>query len=234
MDYLAVVAVAFAPGVFWLWYFYSRDSFEPEPKKLIARTFGLGVLLGVPATILELFFAHSLLLSALVAPVIEEGLKYAGVRLTVYRSAEFDEPMDGIIYAAAIALGFASIENGFYLLATYLRALDAQQPLQVMSPLGAVASVFTIRALISVPSHVLFSAMWGAALGRAKFSSAGRPHTLVRGALLLAILCHGLFNLSASWLPEGALGVLLVVAVLWRLLRRRIREALSASPYHRS
>jgi RsiW-degrading membrane proteinase PrsW (M82 family) len=230
VDYLAICAAAFAPAVFWLWYFYSKDKLDPEPKRLIAKTFLLGMLLGVPATFLELLFINSLAVSVVIAPAIEESLKYAGVRFTVYRSAEFDEPLDGIIYAAAIALGFASVENVFYLLATYFSVTDAEPPLEVMSPFGAVASVFAIRALISVPSHVLFSSMWGYALGRGKFLQPAEARALIRMGLLYAILCHGLFNFSASRLPEGALGVLLLVAILWRVLRRRIRETQRETP----
>jgi RsiW-degrading membrane proteinase PrsW (M82 family) len=224
VDYLAISAVAFAPAVFWLWYFYSKDRLDPEPKRLIAKTFLLGMLLGLPATVLELLFLDSLTVSIAIAPAIEEGLKFAGVRFTVYRSSEFDEPLDGIIYAAAVALGFASVENVFYLLAAYFSVTDAAEPLAVMSPFGAVASVFAIRALISVPSHVLFASMWGYALGRGKFLPAHEAAPLIRWGLLYAILAHGLFNLSAARLPEGALGILVLVAVLWRLLRRRIRE----------
>jgi RsiW-degrading membrane proteinase PrsW (M82 family) len=41
MQYLVL---GFAPGVYWLWYFYRRDELEPEPKKLIIRA-----VLSVPA-----------------------------------------------------------------------------------------------------------------------------------------------------------------------------------------
>jgi RsiW-degrading membrane proteinase PrsW (M82 family) len=232
VDYLGICAIAFGPAVFWLWYFYSKDKLDPEPKRLIAKTFFLGMLLGLPATFLELLFLDSLVVSVLIAPAIEESLKYAGVRYTVYRSAEFDEPLDGIIYAAAVALGFASVENVFYLLAIYFSVTDAEPTLEVMSPFGAVASVFAIRALISVPSHVLFSSMWGYALGRGKFLPAIEARMLIRWGLVYAIVCHGLFNFSASRLPEGALGVLLLVTILWRVLRRRIREVQTNAPRH--
>ena len=233
MNYVVLFAAGFAPGVFWLWYFYSRDRFEPEPKKLIAQTFGIGMLLGIPATIMELVFVESLAASVLVAPVIEEGLKYAGVRLTVYRSQEFDEPLDGIVYAAAIALGFASLENAIYLVATYLGATDPEQPLQAMSPFSAVASVFAIRAVLSVPSHVLFSSLWGSALGHAKFSDPHHGRKLIRIGLFLAIFTHGVFNLLASYLPHGALGILLLIAGLWVVVHRKIREAHRSSPHPR-
>ena len=46
----------------------------------------------------------------------EELAKFLAVRLFVYRNKEFNEPLDGIIYAAAAALGFASLENVLYVI----------------------------------------------------------------------------------------------------------------------
>ena len=115
MDTLTILALGLAPGIFWLWYFYRKDKLEPEPKHLIIKTFFLGMVSAVPAIILETPF-KGLLLTVIAAPVIEEYLKYFVVRRTIYNHAEFDEPMDGIIYAAAAALGFASAENTLYLL----------------------------------------------------------------------------------------------------------------------
>ena len=111
LNYAALLAASFAPGVFWLWYFYRKDKLEPEPKKLIIKTFFVGIVLGIPATCLEILFTESLIVIVFIVPCIEEVLKYSGVRLTVYRRPEFDEPLDGIIYTAAVALGFASIRE---------------------------------------------------------------------------------------------------------------------------
>ena len=233
MIFILLLLAAFAPGLFWLWYFYKKDQLEPEPKRLIVMTFLLGMVLGIPATLLEFLFTQSLLAIVLVAPIVEEGLKYSGVRLTVYRSAEFDEPLDGIIYTAALALGFASVENWLYLLAAYFNATDIAQSTEPLSPFGVVTSVFVIRAFLSVPSHVLYSSMWGSALGRAKFTDPARGNAMIRRGLLLAILCHGLFNLFASHFPEGVVEEVILMIVMWVIVLRSIREGQKASP-HRS
>lgn len=233
MHYLILFVLSFAPGLGWLWFFYRKDRLEPEPIRLIVRTFFIGMGLGIPATLLELLFSESLFVTVAIAPVVEEALKYGGVRLTVYRRPEFDEPLDGIVYTAAVALGFASIENALYLFAAYLNAVETAASLRVLSPFGVVTSVFVVRALLSVPSHVLYSSMWGYALGKAKFSDPLVRRGLIGRGLGVAILCHALFNFFAAHLPQAALAELILIVVMWKAVLRRIDEGLRLSPHHR-
>lgn len=211
--------LAFAPGAFWLWYLYRKDRWEPEPRHLVLQSFAWGLVIALPAALLELAFVWSeFLLIVIAAPVIEEYLKYWVVRRTVYPREEFSEPMDGIIYASATALGFASIENVGYLFS----AREAE----ILGP------VFWGRAIFSVPGHVLFSTIWGAALGRAKFvEHSANQSALIRAGLLTAMIAHGLFNLLALLQIVGAIGLLLFSFVAWKLLHRRIEDALAQSPY---
>ena len=50
MGYLVF---GFAPGLFWLYYFYKKDKYEPEPKKAIIKTFFLGIIAAIPVCIAE-------------------------------------------------------------------------------------------------------------------------------------------------------------------------------------
>lgn len=220
MDVLLLFAAGFAPGVFWLWYFYRKDKYEPEPQRLVLRTAGFGVLAAVPVAIVgepfnELFFVAAVI----VAPIIEELAKFAVVRFTIYNNREFNEPMDGIVYAAAAALGFASIENVGYIAHQYSH-----------EGLLSASSTFVFRALLSVPGHVLFSSLWGYALGRAKFQPRElRARTIVLG-LLLSMLGHALFNL---FLIVGLSFVLffLLLPYLWKRLNRNVDDLLAGSPF---
>nr|BAL53364.1 hypothetical conserved protein [uncultured Acetothermia bacterium]BAL59637.1 hypothetical conserved protein [Candidatus Acetothermum autotrophicum] len=216
---LWLVVLAFGPGIFWLWYVYHKDRWEPEPRALVLRTFLWGMACALPAALLEIPFAWSgVFLIVIAAPAIEEYAKYFVVSRTVYRQLEFNEPMDGIVYAAAAALGFASIENLLYLLAA--------QSQDILTP------VFIGRALFSVPGHVLFSTIWGAALGRAKFvSDLARQRALMHSGLLTAMAAHGLFNLLAMFELFGALGLLVFLFFAWKFFHRRIEEALAESSY---
>lgn len=96
---LFVIVLGFAPGIFWIWYFYRQDKWEPEPKKLITKVFLYGIVIALPVLFLEMPFLFSeLLLAVVAAPIIEELFKFFTVRYSVYKNREFSEPLDGIIY----------------------------------------------------------------------------------------------------------------------------------------
>jgi RsiW-degrading membrane proteinase PrsW (M82 family) len=220
MNFLEVAAVAAAPAIFWLWYFYRRDRYEPEPKLLILRTFFLGALITIPVAFIEGILPISdLILAVLAAPIIEEVAKFLLVQQTVYHSREFDEPMDGLIYAASAALGFATLENIVYISTVYLT-----------SPLEEVLVVYALRALLSVPGHALFSSMWGYALGRAKFDP-NRGSGFILAGLTLAIILHGVFNFFLYSSPALALGVFALILFAWWFVLRLSEDALRRSPF---
>ncbi|MDQ7782538.1 MAG: PrsW family glutamic-type intramembrane protease [Desulfomonilaceae bacterium] len=221
MEALFILTLAFAPGLFWLWYFFKKDKLEPEPLHRIRNCFFLGMAVVIPSAFVEVPFDRVHPHAALVigAPIIEELAKFLVVRYTVFRSAEFDEPMDGVVYAAAVALGFASLENVFYLFAEYHRGAHS----------FALVTIF--RAILTVPGHALWSSMWGYALGFAKFSDAKFRKKLIVEGLLLAMALHALFNflcLTGTILP---LGMLVLVPIMWRMTSRRIKSALEQSPH---
>ena len=205
---LELLFLAIAPAAFLIWYIWKQDSYEPEPLHLVAWVFFLGALAVIPAAVIELLFPEGVVSSAFVAPVVEEAAKFLVVFLAIYRNPEFDEPMDGIVYAAAAGLGFATIENILYVLE------------------GGIA-VGIIRAIASVPGHVIFSCIWGLALGRAKFRPASGRTVIVIAGLFLAMLLHGIFNFSLSVFE--ALGLLLIIVVIipfsWWMTCRNIKSA---------
>ncbi|MDX9755138.1 MAG: PrsW family glutamic-type intramembrane protease [bacterium] len=224
-----MILLAFGPGIFWLWYFYRKDRLEPEPKMLVLQMFVLGMLVVIPCALLELLYPwNNLFLLVVGAPVIEEMGKFLVVRYTVYKDQEFDEPMDGIIYAAAVALGFASLENLMYIVSYYLHAVATVSEGRTWE---ITFGLSFSRALLSVPGHVLFSSMWGFAMGVTKFMpdpTRSRPY--VQGGLVLAIVLHGIFNLICGT-PIGAMALLVFVFLAWRMVLTRIEYALRNSPY---
>jgi protease PrsW len=182
---LLVILIALAPCVFWLWIIYKRDKYAPEPMSLIIRTFLLGAAIAIPVAIVELAVSPAgnttslTLLEAayqafIVAGITEELGKFLVVRLTMYKSIYFEEPADGLVYAAAAALGFAALENIVYLFTYGWKAI-------------------LIRGLVSNLAHVLFSGFWGYPLSLHKL---GIPKS--RGwvwlGLIAAILAHGIFD----------------------------------------
>jgi RsiW-degrading membrane proteinase PrsW (M82 family) len=209
---ILLTILAFAPGLFWLRFFYRKDQLEPEPKQLIFRMFVVGLLIFFPAAILERPFAqYHLALVLVVAPVVEESCKFLAVRQLVYKNREFDEPMDGIVYAASVALGFASLENLGYL----MEALQS----------GVFVSTYVLRAILSVPGHVLFSSLWGYTLGLAKFAPAKFRNKIILQGFISSIVVHGIFNFFATISAIFAVGMLGFVFILWKMVNQRIRRA---------
>jgi RsiW-degrading membrane proteinase PrsW (M82 family) len=113
----------FAAIVYWF------DRYEKEPKLLLGVTFFWGVIIAAGgAFIINTVFGIGIFLAtnsevaaefgtvSIIAPIVEEFLKGLAVAIVflLFRK-EFDSVLDGIIYAAIAALGFAATENTFYI-----------------------------------------------------------------------------------------------------------------------
>jgi len=217
-----LLLLAIAPAAFWLWYFYRRDRYEPEPLSWVLLVYLLGIAVTIPVALVEGVMGEVLpefLIVVLVAPVVEETGKYLVVRKTVYESVEFDEPVDGIVYSSAAGLGFATLENVVYVFA----ALETSLALALGTGL--------VRAVLSVPGHVLFSAMWGYSLGKARFIPEEKRPGVIAVGLVLAMASHALFNLLLFDSIGFAILVLVVVPVLWISVQKRIDQSLLSSIY---
>jgi len=220
MD-LELIVVALAPIVFLAWFVYTRDRYEREPRRLIVKTFLLGAVLVVPVIVAELLGSLFLPPSAdpvalllhflLVVALVEESSKYVAVRISVYGSREFNEPMDGLVYGAIAGLGFAAPENLLYVLSR-----------------GAALGV--IRAILSVPGHALWGSLIGYYLALQKFTGARRAGLV---GLSVAVTLHTIFDYG---LVEAAplLGIVLasgVVVAGWIIFFRFTKTAHAASPF---
>jgi RsiW-degrading membrane proteinase PrsW (M82 family) len=205
---LGLLALAIAPAIFVLCYFYLKDRYEPEPLGWVIKVFFIGAFMVIPAALLEAPFPEGLFVTVIVAPIVEESLKFAAVYFTVYRDDEFDEPIDGIVYGVSAALGFAMVENIFYVLE------------------GGLA-LGILRAVASVPAHALFASVWGYTLGLARFRPEKERPLLIASGLAAAMVFHGVFNLLASDSEIYGLIVMLVLLIPfgWWIAHRHIREA---------
>ena len=206
-----LLGVALAPSLFWLWYFWKQDRETREGAGPLARAFLLGALAVVPAAILELMYTHTGQATVaecfgIIGPAEEICKMLAAFALATWES-DFDEPADGIVLSAAVALGFAFAENVGYFA-------------------GAGSGRVLIRSALSVPAHVLFAAPYGAALGRMRVDPRF-PFAHVLGGLLLACGMHGLFDallFHVDLNPPLFLGMFVgLVAVMWRIYRKLVQ-----------
>lgn len=210
MEPLTFPLLAFAPGVFWLWFFIRRAVYRPGPRRLLVQTFLLGMVSTVPAGIINLIFLDDSILddSANLASVAsgmlfvvgpaEETCKFLAVRLLAYRSPYFDEPGDGLVYSTAASLGFASLENLFYILQ--------------FGP-----AVMIGRAPLSTAAHVVFGAVWGYALGEQVRTGRRRAWQTLAGIAGGAI-AHGFFNIAVFAFVPGAV-FLVLSGISWTVAR---------------
>lgn len=124
----------------------------------------------------EQVFANSIVQDVIFTGVIEEFFKWLILILIIYHHVEFDDPYDGVLYGVAVSLGFASVENVFYLL-TY-----------------GMDTAF-LRALLPVSSHALFGVVMGFYIGKAKFNTQNHHQLLKIIALIIPMLLHIAYNM---------------------------------------
>jgi RsiW-degrading membrane proteinase PrsW (M82 family) len=225
MNLSVLIVPVVLPVLFWAWYHYSKDRRLPEPIPLLMLAFALGVVaFGIgKLSYLALGFVGlrhdafdlattdktALLLYAVAAiGPIEEIAKLIPFLVVIRRLPTFDEPIDGIIYASFIALGFAATENVVYF--QYLTSGEA-----------------LARGFVGPVVHIVFASIWGYHIGRAHLAGRGVAITAIVAVGCTALL-HGIYDYLVIALPVFALplSAALVIALwIWRmiLLRRLAR-----------
>lgn len=196
----------------YLWY---GDPTRREPLDTMAVTFLLSVLFAsfaavvnssllpafelLPAVGLPLFFF-------LVVGPIEETVKWLAIRVHAYRSDSFRTVVDGVVYGAIAGLGFAAIENVFYIVDAFLMTAQAGGP-----EIQRTVQTATARAFVG-PGHVIYSAFAGYYLGLARYNPEQRGPIVVKG-LLVAVAIHALYNTLVSTFQFPGLSFVLFVVV---------------------
>lgn len=214
---MTVLISALAPIAAVIIYIYVKDKYEKEPKRLLVACFLFGAVISIfLTTILYLLFDFILpledkysvlqqfLRAFFVVALTEEFSKYVIVRYFAQTRKAFNEPFDGIIYAVMVSMGFAAVENIFYVIE------------------GGLPTAL-LRAFTAVPAHATFGVLMGYFMGKAKFSGNRIKDNLL--GLSLAILFHGSYDffLFINFIPGISIGafVSLIIAII--LSRKAIR-----------
>ena len=224
-----ILAAAIVPGILLLYYVYSKD-FNPEPKRMIYKGFFYGclsvfvsTLISGPLMKLGLFvnqpssFAEALQTSFFGAAIPEESAKLLMLWLLLRHSPEFDERYDGMVYAAAVGLGFACLENLMY----------------VVSAGAGWFQVSVTRAIFAVPGHFAFAIVMGYYFSRNHFDSRKITEFDRIKVWLFPVLLHGIYDtLAFSAELSPAYSGLITILLIWfcyRLFKstrdRILREA---------
>jgi len=234
MQQTLLILPILIPVIFWAVYHYHKDRHLPEPPLNLALCFCMGLgssalsklmYLGLEplglrydAVALGADNPLGLLAFALLAiGPIEELAKLAPFILIVLRFKAFDEPLDGIIYASFIALGYAAAENVYYL--------------DFLTPLESAA-----RGFASPVVHILFASIWAHWITQAwlKREPLALPTAI---GFLLAALLHGSYDFLVLLNPvvTPPIAAMLIIAIwIWRLilLRRLHRDAVDRTHGH--
>lgn len=216
MSAWTILAGVIAPVAFWMAFIYHKDRLQPEPFPLLLSSYALGVVAGVVAVMAHAALAvaglpegteivaegawwESLGYSFLAIGVLEEVVKFIPFWLVCLRFKEFDEEIDGIVYASSVALGFATLENLFV-----LRQLEGFE--------------LYARAYASPLVHTIFASIWGHACARSRIRGGSLLRAAVVG-LLVASAAHGLYDFLALRFDLAALAAAVILAIwIWRLV----------------
>ncbi|MGN1401212.1 MAG: glutamic-type intramembrane protease PrsW [Bacillus sp. (in: firmicutes)] len=210
---LIILTAGMAPGLALLSYFYLKDQYGAEPLHVVLKTFLFGAILVFPLMFIQYVWNVEQIIdshffdSFIIIGFLEEFFKWFVLIYTIYHHVSFDEPYDGIVYASAVSLGFATAENILYLFA------------------NGVEYAFG-RALLPVSSHALFGVIMGYYLGKNKFrSDEGNGYLYM--ALLLPALLHGLYDyiliIQGNWLYYiSGFMIFLWCLGIWKLKKARV------------
>ncbi len=191
MSILILLAAALLPAIF-LWYHIWKQDPQPEPTNWLVKATLYGVGIIVPVIMVEFVIQRCLfgeeepttLIGTtkdafFVAALPEESLKLLALWLILRKNPYFDEHFDGIVYAVCVGLGFAAIENVFY----------------VLGEDGNWVGVAVARALLAVPGHYAFAVLMGYYYSVYHFVDHS-PRTAAC-VLLVPVLAHGIYDAIA-------------------------------------
>lgn len=194
------------PALLLLAFIYWKDK-NHEPLPMVMKGVWYGFLSVWIAVLMELplEFLYRQMLKGIpivgpafhgfiVAAVPEESAKLLMLWLLLRKNKEFDEYLDGIVYAVSIGLGFAAFENITY----------------VFGAQGNWAGVAISRAILAVPGHYAFAVLMGFFYSLYHFM----PHKYAKIRyliLLLPVLAHGFYDMLLFLCVESADAVKVII-----------------------
>jgi RsiW-degrading membrane proteinase PrsW (M82 family) len=220
MDiWLAILSIL--PSLLIAAFLFVKDK-SREPGAYLILAFILGMVSIIPAWLLEQLWhnyaplsddslAGTLVFAFIGIALMEEVPKFLFLRIGFYPRTFFDEPLDGIVYAGMIGMGFAMVENLLY---------------AVEHGMGTTI----LRAFTAVPAHAVFAVLMGYYMGLAKFDRDNHA-LLMRKSLLWAVLIHGLYDffLIQNFVP-GLIGLailVLYISIYFSMRLIRMHQAVS-------
>lgn len=228
-----LLAFVISTGI-WFITIREKDKIEKEPVWVLIKTFFWGGIISI--ILVTLIYMGAIFVNrdifklmepgygnvfskfsfAMFVGFVEEIGKALAAIWLLRKLKDFDEPVDGIIYGMAVALGFAAIENLQYMM-------------------NYSYKVIYVRHFLSIPLHITCGAIWGYGLAVNKFKHKRSSNPInIFPYIAAAAFLHGIYDflcfIKASFPYYMVfLVVLTIVAYRWGILK--IRKLVSISPF---
>ena len=231
---LLIIALAVLPAFILVYYIYQQDKLQREPTRNLVKAFFYGgasvfasLLISVPFMRLGLFPSEihthmdAFRCAFLGAAIPEETAKLFLLWLFLRKCKDFDERMDGIVYAVCVGMGFAAFENIEYLLAAGSQWV----------------TVGISRSLTAIPGHFGFAVIMGYYFSLNYFDRYRAPLAGIK-MWLYPVIGHGVYDwiaMSQEVNPQLsgviAIAILLLCFGLLKWARKHMQKHLVADSY---
>lgn len=226
LQILIKLAAALLPALFLGLYIWKKDP-KPEPTNQLIKAVLLGVGLCLPVAFVELIIQKGLfgfsggqpftlfgttVEAFFVAAIPEEAAKLLALWIILRKNPYFDEHFDGIVYAVCVGLGFAAIENVFYVLGS-----------------EDWLSTAIARSFLAVPGHYAFGIIMGYYYSVYHFVDRSKKYKAL--ILIAPVMAHGVYDsLALSGTVNATVGGLSFFVLIFfcikmqRQAQRRVKE----------
>jgi len=221
---MELLIVSLAPVAIIAFYVWFRDKYEREPLKMVLLAMFTGALSVFPVIVVENIISYigkplyglgeAAWTAFAVAGFTEELFKYLVLYVLIWKSPEFNDKYDGIVYATFISLGFAGVENVLYVLENGFQT-------------------GLLRAFTAVPAHAIFGITMGFYFGMAKFYPK-RQKELRSKALWVPVLLHGIYDFNLMTGIEWLWIVFIGFVVYLYFIGHKRMKTLSVQSYYRT
>lgn len=188
MNLALILIAALLPAIL-LWIYIWKQDPQPEPTIWLVKAVLWGVGICIPVAVLEMGIETIIFgvgvqpssiigtttIAFVVAALPEETFKLLALWIVLRKNPYFDEHFDGIVYAVCVGLGFAAIENVFYVFSE-----------------EEWVSVAVTRALLAVPGHYAFAILMGYYYSVYHFVDHSSKIAIC--ILLVPVMAHGVYD----------------------------------------
>lgn len=198
-------ATGILPTILWLFFWLREDRIENKPKGLFVLCYILGALmvfLVVPLQKVAFKFVGTSIVGIIIFAAIEELFKYLIINTVAFKSSYITRPIDFPMFLICGALGFAALENVFFIIGPISNGLLLT---------GFITG--NVRFLGSTLLHAMASGLFGVVIALSFHNNWQFKRIYILGGFALAVLLHSAFNFFI--ISGNGRNTLQTLAFLW-------------------